>query len=181
LIYLSLRLLFVGGRAENYRDARTKTDRYERNVGKNALGKRLEERRALMNRSLSVIIVMSETPRPVIDGTRVRGPVKMFWVVNAENPNKPFAMLEPFCPLLVLEYNPKDCNILASGMMTGQVAVWDSRKVTEPVAASPSENSHRDPCAKLLWINSKTGTEFFSASRDGQVGSPSPFGASLAR
>ena len=31
------------------------------------------------------------------------------------------------------------------------------------------ENSHRDPVYNVLWINSKSGTEFFSSSTDGQV------------
>ena len=91
------------------------------------------------------------------------------YVCILENPNKPFAKLKPFCPLLALEYNPKDSNILVSGLMTGQVAFWDIRRSSDPVDMSLVENSHRDPCDKVLWINSKTGTEFFSASKDGQV------------
>ena len=31
------------------------------------------------------------------------------------------------------------------------------------------ETSHRDPVYNVLWINSKSGTEFFSSSTDGQV------------
>lgn len=31
------------------------------------------------------------------------------------------------------------------------------------------EISHRDPIRSILWINSKSGTEFFSASTDGQL------------
>lgn len=77
--------------------------------------------------------------------------------------------LTTFCPMVTLEYNPKDSNILISGLMTGQIAVWDVRRASEPVEISLIENSHRDPCNKVLWINSKTGTEFFSASKDGQV------------
>ena len=34
---------------------------------------------------------------------------------------------------------------------------------------SPIEHSHRDPAYKAIWITSKTGTECFSASSDGQV------------
>lgn len=34
---------------------------------------------------------------------------------------------------------------------------------------SPIEHSHRDPAYKAIWIQSKTGTECFSASSDGQV------------
>lgn len=77
--------------------------------------------------------------------------------------------LKPFCPILTLEYNSKDSNMLVGGLMTGQVACWDIRKGPEPIETSSVEFSHRDLCNKVLWINSKSGTEFFSASKDGQV------------
>ncbi|XP_076247328.1 dynein axonemal intermediate chain 2 isoform X1 [Calliopsis andreniformis] len=93
--------------------------------------------------------------------------VSYIWEV--ENPNTPCMTLKPFCPILSLEYNPKDSNILVSGLTTGQVACWDVRKGSEPVETSSVELSHRDVCNKVLWINSKTGTEFFSASKDGQI------------
>ena len=34
---------------------------------------------------------------------------------------------------------------------------------------TPVEYSHRDPAYKTVWLQSKTGTECFSASTDGQV------------
>lgn len=48
-------------------------------------------------------------------------------------------------------------------------AYWDVRKGSQPVEMSPIEHSHRDPAYKAMWIQSKTGTECFSASSDGQV------------
>lgn len=48
-------------------------------------------------------------------------------------------------------------------------AYWDTRKGSQPVEISPIEQSHRDPAYKTIWIQSKTGTECFSASSDGQV------------
>jgi hypothetical protein len=46
-------------------------------------------------------------------------------------------------------------------------AYWDTRKGPQPVDTTPIE--HRDPAYKTIWLSSKTGTEFFSASSDGQV------------
>ncbi|CAK9823903.1 Dynein axonemal intermediate chain 2 [Anthophora retusa] len=91
------------------------------------------------------------------------------YIWDVENPNTPCIILKPFCPILTLEYNPKDNNILISGLTTGQVAFWDIRKGSKLVEASLVEHSHRDLCNEILWINSKTGTEFFSASKDGQI------------
>lgn len=74
-------------------------------------------------------------------------------------------------PIVCLEYNPKDLNCLVSGMFNGQVAFWDVRKGSTLVDMSALELSHRDPVYNVLWINSKSGTEFFSSSTDGQVSS----------
>lgn len=46
---------------------------------------------------------------------------------------------------------------------------WDTRKGSQPVEMSAIEHSHRDPVYKVIWLQSKTGTDFFSASTDGQV------------
>uniref|UniRef100_A0A8C7M4L5 Dynein, axonemal, intermediate chain 2b n=1 Tax=Oncorhynchus kisutch TaxID=8019 RepID=A0A8C7M4L5_ONCKI len=65
---------------------------------------------------------------------------------NIEKSNKPEMTLKPVSPL-VCSYN---------GQIT---AYWDTRK----------EHSHRDPVYKVIWLQSKTGTDTFSASKDGQV------------
>ncbi|XP_012274375.1 dynein intermediate chain 3, ciliary [Orussus abietinus] len=94
-------------------------------------------------------------------------PVSYIW--DVESPNNPFVTLRPLCPALATEYNPKDGNSLVSGLMSGQVALWDVRRGALPIERTPLETSHRDPCNKVLWINAKTGTELFSASKDGQI------------
>ncbi|XP_014609987.1 PREDICTED: dynein intermediate chain 2, axonemal isoform X2 [Polistes canadensis] len=94
-------------------------------------------------------------------------PTSYIW--DIENPGSPFMTLKPFCPILTLEYSSKDNNVLVGGLMTGQVAFWDIRKGCEPNEVSLINQSHRDPCDNVLWINSKTGTEFFSSSKDGQI------------
>uniref|UniRef100_A0A8B9BZ91 Dynein axonemal intermediate chain 2 n=1 Tax=Anser brachyrhynchus TaxID=132585 RepID=A0A8B9BZ91_9AVES len=49
------------------------------------------------------------------------------------------------------------------------LAYWDTRKGGLPVEVSAVEASHRDPVYGAIWLQSKTGTECFSASTDGQV------------
>ena len=49
------------------------------------------------------------------------------------------------------------------------IAFWDTRKGSYPVDTSPIEKSHNDPVYSLSWVQSKSGTEFFSVSTDGQV------------
>ncbi|PAA58417.1 hypothetical protein BOX15_Mlig004797g1, partial [Macrostomum lignano] len=85
------------------------------------------------------------------------------------NPNKPELALKPVSPLVCLEYNPKDSHVLVGGCYNGQIAYWDSRKGSQPVESTEVANGHRDPVWKVIWNQSKTGTECFSVSTDGQV------------
>ncbi|KAM4662025.1 dynein axonemal intermediate chain 2 [Discoglossus pictus] len=91
------------------------------------------------------------------------------YIWDIENPNKPELTLKPDSPLVSLEYNPKDSHILVGGCYNGQITYWDTRKGGQPVEMSVIEHSHRDPVYKVIWLQSKTGTECFSASTDGQV------------
>ncbi|XP_070580175.1 dynein intermediate chain 3, ciliary-like [Ptychodera flava] len=91
------------------------------------------------------------------------------YIWDIENPNKPDFTIKPVSPLVCLEYNPKDSHVLVGGCYNGQIAYWDTRKGSQPVEMSPVEHSHRDPVYKVIWLQSKTGTECFSSSTDGQV------------
>ncbi|RXN02170.1 Kinesin-like protein KIF19 [Acipenser ruthenus] len=91
------------------------------------------------------------------------------YVTTTENPDKPEMTLKPVSPLVCLEYNPKDSHILIGGCYNGQIAYWDTRKGSQPVEMSTIEHSHRDPVYKVIWLQSKTGTDYFSASTDGHV------------
>ncbi len=61
---------------------------------------------------------------------------------------------------------PEEINLMSNRY---QIAFWDTRKGSYPVDTSPIEKSHRDPVYSLSWVQSKSGTEFFSVSTDGQV------------
>ncbi|KAI1886582.1 hypothetical protein AGOR_G00197290 [Albula goreensis] len=91
------------------------------------------------------------------------------YIWDIENPNKPELTVKPVSPLVCLEYNPKDSHVLVGGCYNGQIAYWDTRKGSQPVEMSTIEHSHRDPVYKVIWLQSKTGTDVFSASTDGQV------------
>lgn len=87
---------------------------------------------------------------------------------NVENSNKPEAILRPPSMALCLEYNPKDSHVILGGLHSGQVCIWDVRKnSTHPTEVTRLDVSHTDPCHSALWIQSKTGTDFFSSSTDG--------------
>ncbi|XP_041867914.1 dynein intermediate chain 2, axonemal isoform X2 [Melanotaenia boesemani] len=91
------------------------------------------------------------------------------YIWDVENPNRPEMTLKPASPLICLDYNPKDSHTLVGGSYNGQIAYWDTRRGSQPVEYSSVEHSHRDPVYKIIWLQSKTGTDAFSASTDGQV------------
>ncbi|XP_047460178.1 dynein axonemal intermediate chain 2 isoform X2 [Mugil cephalus] len=91
------------------------------------------------------------------------------YIWDVENPNRPETTLKPPSALVCLDYNPKDCHTLVGGCYNGQIAYWDTRRGSQPVELSSVEQSHRDPVYKIIWLQSKTGTDAFSASTDGQV------------
>ncbi|XP_069372599.1 dynein axonemal intermediate chain 2-like isoform X2 [Paralichthys olivaceus] len=91
------------------------------------------------------------------------------YIWDIENPNRPEMTLKPTSPLICLDYNPKDSHTLLGGSFNGQIVYWDTRRGGQPVEFSSVEQSHRDPVYKIVWLQSKTGTDAFSASTDGQV------------
>lgn len=91
------------------------------------------------------------------------------YIWDLEHPNTPELALTPSSQLLSLEYNPKDVHIILGGQYNGQIGVWDTRRGSRPIEVSPIERSHRDPVHSVKFLSSKTGTECFSTSTDGQV------------
>ena len=75
----------------------------------------------------------------------------------SENPNKPESILKPSSPMLCLEYNPKDPHLLVGGCYNGQLALFDTRKGSQPMEVTPVGISHKDPVHKLIFPSSKTG------------------------
>jgi dynein intermediate chain 2 len=91
------------------------------------------------------------------------------YIWELENPNKPEQVLKPASPLLCLEYNPKDPHLLVGGCYNGQLALFDTRKGSQSLEVTPIEISHKEPVHKIIFPSSKTGSDVFSTSTDGQV------------
>lgn len=91
------------------------------------------------------------------------------YIWETENPNQPLYKLTSSSPSICVEYNHKDINALVGGQLNGQCCAWDVRVGQMPVSTTPREFCHRESANRVLWINSKTGTEFFSGGADGQV------------
>ncbi|XP_050548316.1 dynein intermediate chain 3, ciliary-like [Daktulosphaira vitifoliae] len=91
------------------------------------------------------------------------------YIFDLEDSTMPSFIVTSQFPIVKLEFNSRDKNNLAGGLISGQVACWDTRKGSDCIAMSNLKNSHRDQVTGIYWIHSKTGTEFYSGSSDGQV------------
>ncbi|CAG7821652.1 unnamed protein product [Allacma fusca] len=102
------------------------------------------------------------------DGKLRQQPTEAFlW--DLENASRPESVCRAGTHIVDIRYNPKDINSIIGGCFDGSVCVWDSRLGPNAVETSPFDFSHGDICTGVMWINSKTGTEFFSTGLDGQV------------
>lgn len=88
---------------------------------------------------------------------------------DVENSNSPVTKLVPPCPMLDLQYSPKEPTRLVSALMNGQVAAFDVRSPLAPSHLCPLHVAHRDAVRSVLFSGSKTGMEFFSGGTDGAV------------
>lgn len=95
--------------------------------------------------------------------------IESAYIWDVESPNTPLLALQSAHPAPCIEYNPKDYHILASGINSGQVVIWDTRVSGEEQLVSNHEVSHRDQINALIWFTSKTNSEFFSGSNEGQI------------
>ncbi|XP_052756761.1 dynein intermediate chain 3, ciliary-like [Galleria mellonella] len=89
------------------------------------------------------------------------------YIWDTENANYPEVTIQPPVPLLDLQFNPRDHNILTGGLINGQVGFWDRRQGGGPMGTCPPHVAHRDLVRNVLFINSKSGQEFFSGGPDG--------------
>ncbi|CAF1683368.1 unnamed protein product [Adineta ricciae] len=90
-------------------------------------------------------------------------------VWDIEDANKPESILKSNSSLTTAEFNPKDTNQILAGCTNGQVCIFDLRKGSSSAEQSLREFSHHATVRNALWLQSKTGTEFFSASADGKI------------
>jgi len=91
------------------------------------------------------------------------------WLWDVEVAATPLSPLFAWTHIMNVHFNPKDPVIIAGALFTGHVATWDVRVGPNPTAVSAFEVSHKDVATAAQWVNSKTGTEFFSCGLDGQV------------
>lgn len=82
----------------------------------------------------------------------------------------PIRTLDSHAQSQCFEYNPKEPTSLVTGMITGQIALYDIRLSSKlPITVSHRENSHRDKVNAVTFYCSKSNMEFFSGSSSGEI------------
>uniref|UniRef100_A0A2H1V1M6 SFRICE_030815 n=1 Tax=Spodoptera frugiperda TaxID=7108 RepID=A0A2H1V1M6_SPOFR len=88
------------------------------------------------------------------------------WDVHRQT--KPVYVLKPEYPCWQLACSPSNPELLVCGLEKGIVNVFDVRVGEAAVSSSSVYNSHREGVTSLLFIHSRTQSEFFTGSSDGQ-------------
>ena len=59
--------------------------------------------------------------------------------------------------------------MLAGGLYSGQIAIWDVRVGSQPIHLTMRETSHIGMITSLLWSSNKAFHEFFTGGQEGQI------------
>lgn len=89
---------------------------------------------------------------------------------DIEYPKAPVRTLDAHSQSQCFEYNPKEITSLVTGMITGQIALFDIRSSSKfPSVVSHRENSHKDQVNAVTFYCSKSNMEFFSGASSGEI------------
>lgn len=103
--------------------------------------------------------LMPETDNDIMDDCYL-------WDVNRQT--EPILQIKTEHPCWQLVCSPIDPDIVLVGLKNGTVSVFDIREGVKCTQSSSIYNSHRGPITSLLYTHSRTNTEFFTGSPDGQ-------------
>uniref|UniRef100_A0A668AXT0 Dynein 2 intermediate chain 2 n=1 Tax=Myripristis murdjan TaxID=586833 RepID=A0A668AXT0_9TELE len=89
------------------------------------------------------------------------------------NPKQPDLVIDVPTTVTALSFHPNQPSLIAGGLYTGEVVVWDTSHTQDPVMAQTgmSADSHREPVYQVDWVPLQKRGEFgvLSASSGGRV------------
>ncbi|GAB5362381.1 hypothetical protein AAMO2058_000792000 [Amorphochlora amoebiformis] len=88
------------------------------------------------------------------------------------NANKPHLRLPVSCCVGCLAFHPTKPSLLAAGLFTGEVRLWDITQQEDPLIASSliDDYFHREPIVSVKWVGDGRGNyKLASASGDGRI------------
>ncbi|XP_041978326.1 dynein intermediate chain 3, ciliary-like [Aricia agestis] len=93
---------------------------------------------------------------------------RLCYVWDVENPIEPSDDFLPPSACWQVACFPGSPRSIIGGLEDGRVCLFDLRAKSEYSSISPMHLAHRDPVSALVFIASRTNTEFFSGSHDGK-------------
>lgn len=95
------------------------------------------------------------------------------YIWDISNPNTPDITLASVSPVTSISFNHKNTDHIAGGCENGLVCLWDTKQKEKGgfflQTRAPTEGSHRGPVTDLVWLSSKSGSQFVTTSTDGLV------------
>ncbi|XP_051955566.1 WD repeat-containing protein 34 [Xyrauchen texanus] len=89
------------------------------------------------------------------------------------NPKRPNVIIDVTTPIMCLCFHPMRPSVVAGGLYSGEVVVWDNSRVQDPILAQTgmSADTHREPVYQVNWIPGARRGEFtlLSAGSGGRV------------
>ncbi|XP_033150301.1 dynein intermediate chain 3, ciliary [Drosophila busckii] len=107
--------------------------------------------------------------RKMITDDSTNGSTNAFYVWDVENPIKPLYFYDSNEVIKCAKICPKEESNMIGGTYTGKVCIWETFESGYPTSRCPMEAAHRELCSSVVWVHSKTNTEFYSASLDGSI------------
>lgn len=92
-----------------------------------------------------------------------------FYTWDVKNPIKPINFYDSPEVIKCVGICPKEESNLTGGTVTGKVCIWDTFESGMLTNICPMEAAHREQTSAMTWVNSKSNTEFYTASLDGSV------------
>ncbi|KAJ7988221.1 hypothetical protein DPEC_G00321350 [Dallia pectoralis] len=70
------------------------------------------------------------------------------------NPKRPDTVIDVARPVMSLSFHPTSPSLIAGGLYSGEVVVWDTSRAQEPVLAQTglSTDTHREPVYQVAWV-----------------------------
>uniref|UniRef100_A0A6Q2XSR8 WD repeat domain 34 n=1 Tax=Esox lucius TaxID=8010 RepID=A0A6Q2XSR8_ESOLU len=89
------------------------------------------------------------------------------------NPKRPNTVIDVARPVMSLSFHPTSPSLIAGGLYSGEVVVWDTNRTQDPVLAQTgmSTDAHREPVYQVAWVPGQRRGEMLvlSAGSGGRV------------
>ncbi|XP_077779008.1 cytoplasmic dynein 2 intermediate chain 2 isoform X1 [Podarcis muralis] len=90
---------------------------------------------------------------------------------RAPDPQRPDLVLEAPSAAMGLAFHPRRPSVLAVGLFSGEVLVWDTGRPEDPLIwrSGMTDDSHTDPVYQVTWLPGDKQPRLLSASTDGKI------------